>query len=323
MPTGTPNNSVVLDIGKQSAKGTPQATPAFELRGTGGFGPAVTVNTADITETDSTSLATGIVRTGFSVGGAWEGYVRPDEFGLIAYLAMGANADTGTGPNYTHTATHSVNPPYATVFRSLNATTLSERFADCRVSSLSVTGSANGLLTYSMDWLGLSTLEGVTKPTISPVTTTPLNYSQVTCTIGGSAPGTVGSFTVNVANNSNLFWGDSGTSAVDAVQGRKAVTGSLTMLFASDADYRTFLTGSSGGTTLSPTVAAQTLNILAQVNANLSVAFDMTSMRFDTYDVQFGTDGAPTTVAIGFSSQNLGTVAQYLSIITKNAVATY
>jgi hypothetical protein len=322
VPVGFPNNTAVLDIGKQSAKGTPQTTPTYELRYTGGFGPTVAPQTVEVAESDSTSLASGIIRTGFSVEGTSEGYVRPDEFGLLAYLALGANADSGAGP-FVHTASHSVTPPYVTLFRSVNTTALSERYSDCRISSLTVNGSANQILTYSAAWGGLSWLGGVTKPVISPVATTPLVYSQVTCTIGGSAPGTVQTFQLNVNNNANLWWGDSGTSAVDYIMGRKVVTGSLTMLFASDADYRLFLTGSTSGTTLSPTVSSQTLSIAASVSGALSVVFNMTNVRYNTYVLGLGVDGAPVTAAIDFSSQNLGTVAQYLNVVTTNAVTTY
>jgi hypothetical protein len=66
------------------------------------------------------------------------------------------------------------------------------------------------------------------------------------------------------------------------------------------------------------------LVVTAQVNANLSVAFDLANVDTRGYDPQLNTDGSPIRAGYDFHSRGAGaTAAQYLSIITKNQTASY
>jgi hypothetical protein len=311
-----------MAVGKQVAKGTPQTTPTYKLKAVSGdVNPRRDIIT--LAETDASRQAGAQVVVGTGVEGTTEHYLRPDDFGLIAYMAMGANADSGAGPNYTHTATAASSAPYATLFKAVNVTTLVDRYSDCRIGSLTVRGSAGGILTYSATWMGLTALLGSTDPVLAAVTQTPLVYPNVTVTKGGSAASIVDSFEITINQNPTLIIGDTGLSASEIVWGRFEVSGTISILFESDADYRAFHTGTTGGTSPATTIFAEALTILAEVNANLSVSFVMTEIEYTDYPVGNNTDGTPIRVAAAFRAKPQATIANTLSIVTKNTVATY
>jgi hypothetical protein len=319
---GIPGNAVTLAVGKQTAKGTPQATPTYKLKLVGGdVNPRREILT--LAETDASRQDGASVVVGSRVEGTTEHYLRPDDFGLIAYLAMGASADAGTTPNFTHTATSTAAAPYATLFKAINTTTLVDRYADCRISQLVCRGAAGGALTYAATWGGLAALLGQVDPVLAAVSQTPLVYPNVVCTLGGAAPGTVQSFEITITNNAVFVPGDTGLSQVDYVFGKFSVSGSLSLLFETDAKYRQFHTGTGGGTTPGSTIFAESLNIKAEVNANLSVAFDMANVEYTELNVPINVDGAPIVMAATFRTKPAAAIADNLEIITKNAVASY
>lgn len=316
-----PGNAVTVAVGKQSAKATPQTTPAYKLKLTGGeIAPQRDLLT--LAETDASRQAGAQVVVGSHVEGTTEHYLRPTEFASIAYWAMGANADSGTTPNYTHTATAASSGPYITMYKAFNSTSLVDQYSDLRIGTLTVRGGAGQALTYSVGWTGLVAVLGATDPVLAATTETPLVYPNVTCTKGGATPGTVDSFEITIAQNASYIQGDSGLAAVDSVWGQFAVTGSLSLLFQSDADYRAFHTGTTSGTALTTTVYNEALTILAAVNANLSVAFVMSTVEYTAYPVPINVDGSPIRVAATFRAKPQAVIANTLSIVTKNQTAT-
>lgn len=315
-------NAWTMAIGKQTAKGTPQTTPTYKLKAVSGdVTPRRDILT--LAETDASRQSGAQVVVGTGVEGTTEHYLRPDDFGLIAYLAMGANADTGTGPNYTHTATAASSSPYATLFKAINVTTLVDRYSDMRIGSLTVRGSAGGALTYSAAWQGLTALLGSTDPVLSVVTQTPLVYPNVTVTKGGTTADIVDSFEITINQNPTLIIGDTGLSASEIVWGMFDVSGTMSLLFESDATYRAFHTGSTSGTSPTTTIFAEVLTILAEVTANLSVSFVMTEVEYTDYPVTNNTDGSPIRVAAAFRAKPQPAIANTLSIVTKNAIPSY
>jgi hypothetical protein len=133
----------------------------------------------------------------------------------------------------------------------------------------------------------------------------------------------VDSFSIDVNQNATALAGDLGMSNYDIQFGQFAVSGTMSLLFQTDADYRNFHTGSSGGTALGSTIFAESLTITATVNANLSVAFVMSQVEYTAYPVGIDVSGAPIRVAVGFRARPQATIANTLSIVTKNQTASY
>jgi len=319
----TAGNAWTLFVGKQASKGTANVATGRKLRYTGGFGPTGVRNTINLAETDALRQQGDPIVVGFSVAGSSEHYIRVDEFHSIAELFMGSNATTGA-TNYIHTAssTASGSTFYATLVRALNVSTLVEQMVDCQISSMTVRGGAEQVLSMSLEWVGLSYAEGATDSAVTVVTSAPATYPQVTVTLGGVTTDIVDSFEITMTQNRQAILGDTGTVASQLVAGQYAISGSLSILFESDAFWREFMTGTTGGTTATTTIASKTLNILAQETANRSVAFDMDGIFATALEVPGNTDGAPIRQNFSFSSARQATLAGVLEIVTKNQTAT-
>src|SRR5437868_6158177 len=112
-------NVWTLAIAKQSAKGVAASNnTGYKLKLTSGdIAPQRT--TVQLAETDANRQQGDTVVTAEQIQGSPEFYVRPDDFGLLAYLTLGSNADAGTAPNYIHTATAVQNIPYFTCWKNI------------------------------------------------------------------------------------------------------------------------------------------------------------------------------------------------------------
>jgi hypothetical protein len=321
----TPGNALTLAVGKQTAKGTPQVTPTYKLRYTGGFGPDPAQSRITLAETDATRQQGDPIIVGHSVAGSSEHYVRPDEFGLLAFLSLGTLVTTGAGADKTHTisATTSGAVPYATLFKAQNVTAYVDRYVDCQLNSVTVSGGAEQPLAVSMEWLGLSYTTGATDPVLASITQSPMVYPEVTVTKAATAAAVVQSFSLTWTNNRTLVTGDTGTSAAEVAPGMFAVTGSLAILFENDQERRLFYTGSTAGTNPATAVAAESLNILAQRTATLSITFDLDNVIPTGVTVPANTDGSPIIMGYEFQSKRDATLANVLEVIVKNQVASY
>ncbi len=321
MPTA--GNSWLLTTGIQSGLGTPNATGHMKQRYTGGFGPRGLRNTIELAETDAARIAGDPVVVGLRVEGDSEHYLRPDEFHRDAHLLLGQTSSTGS-TNYTHTATPTTSgsAAYATLFRSLNATTLVDRYVDCQITSLTVRGGAEQAITYTKNWVGLSSLFGQTDTALSASSSQPYVYPEVVVTKNSVTTDVITSFELTINQNRTLVVGDTGLSAAAIVPGRLECSGSVEILFETDADWRAFQTGSTTGTTPGTTLYTQPLTITLTRDANTSVAFTMTNIIATAYDPPGNVDGGPITVGLTFRSQRSSTLGNYITIVTKNQIAT-
>lgn len=319
----TAGNSWTLTTGIQTAQGTPNTVGHMKQRYTGGFGPRGVRNTIELAETDASRMASDPVVVSLRAEGESEHYLRPDEFHRDAHLLLGQTSSTGAG-NFTHTATPTASgsAAFATLFRTLNATTLVDEYTDCQISSMTIRGGAEQAITYTKSWLGLASIFGATDPVIAASSSSPYVYPEVTVTKNSVTTDIVTSFELTISQNRTLVVGDNGLAASAVVAGRIECTGSLTILFQSDADWRAFQTGSTSGTTPGTTLFVQPLTILLTRDANTSVSLQMTNIIATAYDPPGNTDGGPISVGLDFRSQRQATLAAYITIVTKNQIAT-
>jgi hypothetical protein len=309
-----------LDIGKQSAKGTPQTTPKFKLRITEGSARP-TPNILDLPETDNSIQRSRAVKVGQLVTLAWGGFVRSDEIGFLALGALGADAVAGS---FTHTATAAAAPPYFTLYPSYDTTALVDRYVDCRLGMLTMRGGANQALTYSCSGAGLTATYGETQPVLAQSTVNPLTYPAVTVTLGGATTDIVESFEVVSEKNLSVIQGDTGMSASEVQPGRWGVTGTMTILFETDAKYRAWLSGTTSGTTTSQTMFTEALTITASVNATTDeVSMIMTAVELREVQLEPDPSGEALRFQYVFSAQPQATIANTFSIVSKNSIATY
>lgn len=318
---GHAGNFFTAAIGRQTAKGTPQTTPKFKLRVTGDI-VAPNVQILDLPETDSSIQRSKAIKVGSLVEGSLSGFVRSDEFSFLAYLHMGAVSTAGAGP-YTHTVTAAAQLPYATIYNAFDTTALVSRLADCRVAELSVAGGSNRALTYSSRVLGLVAVEGETDPVLTPSAFEPLVYPNVTVTYNSLTSDIVEAFTIQSTRAAQVIQGDTGMTASDSVTGRWGVTGTLRVLFETDAIWRDYLTGTVGGTAHSQTINTVPLNILASRSATADeVSWDIDQAEIRRVTLVPDPSGNPLFYDIEWSAFPDPTIANTLSVVAKNTTAT-
>ena len=316
---GHAGNFFTAAIGRQSAKGTPQTTPKFKLRVTGGV-VMPDVQVLDLPETDSSIQRSRSTKVGQTIAGALEGYVRSDEFAFLSYLHMGAVSTSGAGP-YTHTITAAAQLPYATIYNAFDTTALVSRMQDCRIPELTVSGGGGQALSYSAVVLGLAGLEGETDPVLSVSTVEPLTYPNVTVTYNSVDTDIVESFTIKSTRAATAIQGDTGMAASDSVTGRWSVEGTLRVLFETDAIWRDYLTGSTSGTAHSQTLNTVPLNIIATRSASDEVSFDVDLAEIRKVSLVPDPSGNPIFYDIEWAAEPSATIANTLSIVAKNATA--
>ena len=318
---GHAGNYFTMALGKQAGKGTPQTTPKFKTRVTGGFiRPDRQIE--ELQETDNSRQARPTVVVGSRVGGSVSHYLRADEYSLMALGAMGANVTSGAGP-YTHTASMSAAAPYFTIYEAFDGTALVNRYVDCRITRQVIRGQVGGIITVENTWAGITATFGETDPVLAPSTIVPLLWPHVTVTIGGSAAAVVSEFEITIDNGGEYIEGDVGMEPVDYVFGRWLVTGSLVVLFEDDATFRAFHSGSPAGTAPTSTIFTESMNIVAERSATDDrVEWDMAGVEYQTYEIQADPGGSPIRVPMAFRAKAQPAVADTLEVITKNLVAT-
>ena len=321
--TGIAGNFYVLRAGKQTAKGTAQVVPTQTLKLTGGAA-LPTQGILDLPETDSSRQRSPAVKIDYRVGGAISGLVRSAEFASLAYWHLGANADTGANP-YTHTATSAGAAPYETLYSVLNTSTIIDQYVDCRIPQLTMRGQVGAAIEYDATFAGITAAFGATDPaTPATSTATPLVYPTTTVTLGGATTDIVQSFSVTSDNGGDFVFGDTQMGAYDYVYGRWGVTGTLNILLENDQKWRALFTGSTSGTAVSTTGAlfTEALTITCTNNATSDqVQWVMTLVELRNVGWAPDPSGAPLYFTYEFSAQPQATIANTLSIITKNVTA--
>ena len=318
---GQPGNYFTLALGKQSAQGVAQATPAFKLRSTGGF-VRPDRQIVELEETDSSRQARPTVVVGSRAGGTMSHYLRSDEYGLFAYGAQGANATGGAGP-YTHTATMTNSGPYFTLYEAFVGSVLVNRYRDCKIIRHLLRGTVGGVFQVENTWAGITATFGETDPVLAASSITPLTWPKVTVTKGGTTADVISEIELVLDNGGEYIEGDVGLEPVDFVWGRWLITGQLMVLFEDDDHFREFHGGSAAAVTPGETIFAEDLAVTISRGASDEVKWNMTQVEYQTYDIQSNTEGTPIRVPMAFRAKAQTAVADTLSIITKNNVSSY
>lgn len=318
-----PGNALTLALGKQTARGAAQATPQAKVDYINGFGPLPNWATLQPAETDAQRQQADIVRVGFDVRGQSEHYLRPDEHHFLAHALLGATVTSGT-TNKTHVATPTVDgsAPYYTLFRAVDVSSEVTEMLDVQLSQIQWTGGAGQALSAQADWVGLSAILGATDPAATVSSQSILVYPEVTCTWGGVHDGSVQSFQITCNQNRTPWIGDTGTTALDIVPGTLEVTAQLVMAFQSDADWRSFIGGSSVATAPSVSIPTKSLSVIAAIDANNSVQWDLVANQITGYTLGHNTDGSPLLATLTLKSKkDVTTIGNVITVTTKNTKA--
>lgn len=322
---GIQGNKAWLLAQKQTAKGTAATVAlasAYKMPFAGGNIQPVR-ETDQLSETDSSRDRGVTYVQSEAVEGSPEFYVRDASIGFWLWAALGADAVTGTNPNYTHTITPANSLPYITTWRNLGDL-LYEQFRDCKVGSLSISAEAGQPLTATAGIMGLQ----ASRLTASPDQATPIalqsgtvyNFNDATVTLAGGATALVRSFELNIENNLQRQQTDD-VIPYDIVEGTREVSLNFDLIFETLDEYNKFHYGAIAGTTVSSGLYTTTANFAFSKGANNAVTFDLPSIAYTEFPVEPSPGGDSVVVPVAAGSQRTGSAV--MSAVVKNQVASY
>jgi hypothetical protein len=292
-----------IAIAKQTAKGTLATAPTvkFKLSAVPSLAPTKNrgrYNVTDIGRTPGpgyTSLLAG--------GGGFQVYAEPSALALIWYLILGANADSGTTPNYTHTGTPGTDLPFCTIWSHV-AGNITEKFGDCKLGSVVLEGTAGNPYTLAVD--GIQAMSVVFGDTAADALAAlaPAGYLFPE-TLGTAKFDTVTQkvhhLRVGVNNNTSPYQADDYfPSDIDV--------GKLEIEFACDTryssptgafpGYRREYYGGDSGTVLVPAVNQHAVDVTLTRNANLTNQFLLPQVTWTPSRPQPDPGGDPLETSI-------------------------
>jgi hypothetical protein len=302
-----PNNTAVLGIGQQGAKGAPVSpTAVLGYTGTPTLAPAPQLVT--LAETDNSAQAGIDVVVGTEPGGNAEHYLRPSSFSLVAFALMGGGS--------TASATPSQIQDYFTLVEDYAEGTMVVQYNDAKCSEIVVTAQNRQVVTYTSSWQTLSYEFG--GGTIGPITEleTPLAWPSVQVIRDGAHPGTCNTISLTASRNITRVPGDQGFGNIDVVPGLFNVTGEMQVLFETDAEMRAFATGSPTGTIATPTLYSESLTLDIHDDTGRGVSFDMAEIQFTNVTTAVGTNAEPMFMTMQFKTVRQPVIADNLTIST-------
>lgn len=326
---GLRGNIAWLMAQKQSAKGA-AATPAvpgaavpgaYKMPFSGGnIGPMREMD--NLSETDA-SRDQGITYVSSSgVEGSPECYVRDATVGFWLFAALGADAPTGTTPNFIHALTPANTLPYLTVWRNI-ADTLFEQYRDCKVGSLTLSAEAGAPLTLTAGIQGLQTSRLTADPSLSPAIAIQsgavYNYNDAAVVLGGGATALVRSFELTIENNLTRQQTDD-VVPYDVVEGTREVSLGFDLIFETLDEYNKFHYGGAAGTTISPNVFTTSAAFTFTKGTNNEIAFNLPSIAYQEFPIEPDPGGDPITASVRAVAQRGGspvvtaTVANQVSV---------
>ena len=323
---GMRGNEAWLMFAKQTAKGTPATIAAdttFRTALSGGnIGP---VRETDIfAETDASRDQGVPFVTTSGVEGSPEVGVRDKNIGAVLLGVLGADAVTGTSPDFTHVFTPSNTLPYFTFWKGLSST-LFERYTDCQIGSATFSAEAGGVLTCSMGVQGLVPTRLLADPSVGPPeipmdTGALYKYDQVAVTLGGGATSLVRSFELTIENNVSRQQTDDITP-YDVVPGIREVTLSFDMIFESLDEYNKFHYGDAAGTVADTDIYTTSAVFTFSHGANNEIAFNLPNIAYTELSPEPDPGGDPIVVSVAATAVRSG--SPVVTATVKNQVAAY
>lgn len=305
---------------------TPAAATTFKsaLVG-GGVGPTRVIN--HLAETDASRDQGNPFVSQDGVAGAPELYARDDSIGLWLLAVLGADAVTGTTPNYTHVLTPASVLPYISVWRNVSDT-LFESFTDCKVSTVTVAAQAGQPLTVTTGLSGRTPTRLTADPSGPPPTAPNIlldaaqvyNYNNAVVTLSGGVTALVSQFDLTIENTVTMQQTDN-VVPYDVVEGQRIVTLNFDLIFATLNEYNAYHYGSTSGTTVSPNIYTTSADFLFSIGANNSIEFSLPSIAYEDFPVDVNAAGNPIVVSVKAVGQRSG--SPIVTATVKNQVALY
>lgn len=221
MPAG---NKADLSFAIQATKGVAAVTAAHRIYLTGG-GLRAIKQTGRLAETSGTRNQGGVYVQQVRAEGSPAAYVRPKMIGALLYGAMGSKAVVGAVDPYAHTFELAATQPWLT-FWSMLGGALFERFADCKITSLTIASTAGNPLVVTAAVSGLGPASRTTAEAAATVemTDTFMHFDgKGALKVENVAVTRIESFSLSLTTGVSLQQGDDVTP-YDATEGGIAIS---------------------------------------------------------------------------------------------------
>lgn len=311
-------------IAKQTAKGTPAGTPVvrYNLAAAPSLLPERTM--ARYTSTGQGRNEGNAYTTLLAVQGEFSFYLHHDGFALPAYLALGAIADAGAGPDYTHTITPADVLPYFTLWRMVG-NNIFERWDDCKCTMLRVESSAGGPAMATMGVIGVKSTFLASDPVLAALTSDGLlHYEAADQFKFATVAQRLSRFTVEITNNASGFQADH-VYFDDVDEGKLLVAASFATRYqgpTSFPKYRRHIYGSDAGTDMVSTVTTEAVAVDYVRAANKGVKFDLPQTKYVSIPVQPDPSGDPIGVEVSLEIEK-PSGSPIVTVTVKDQTATW
>lgn len=327
---GLRGNQAWFMLQKQTAKGAAAAVAVPAAGAAGAYkSPFSGGNIGPIRETDNLSETDASRDRGISyvsssgVEGSPELYVRDASIGQVLHGALGADAVTGTTPNFTHTITPANTLPYFTAWRAL-ADTLYEQYRDCKIGSLTISAEAGAPLTATVGLQGLQSTRLTADPSATPViplqSAAVYNFNEAAVTLSGGATALVRSFELTIENNITRQQTDD-VVPYDVVEGVREVSLGFDLIFESLDEYNKFHYGGAAGTAISSSIFTTSAVFTFTKGVNNEIAFNLPNIAYEEFPIEPDPGGDPIVASVRAVAQR--GASPVLTATVKNQAAVY
>jgi hypothetical protein len=276
-----------VGLKKQSAKGSVGSTPA--TYGLGTLGGSILVVGIDqepdeITYGADKRISPDENRNAVNPGFGIRTRAYPRTLPLLAYLAHGAIATTGAGPDYSHAITPALTLPYVTGFAKLGSEYA--KIGDAKCNTLSLSWSERRPLEVEATFLGIT--EFLTEPAWTATTdetgqskfAPPGGTFKVDTASGTPAVAKITGGRYSVNNNLIGIPLSASQRPDDMAEGEQAIDVELTLMPDDFAEWKKAVTGTGSGTASQATPVFGSFDLKFLIAANIYAQIVATKVAF-------------------------------------------
>lgn len=290
-----------VGIAKQTAKGSPAASPTFGFGVTDGSVRTFDVSDEMVPVTSVSPFNMAANRDSIRAGAEFETLAFPRMLGLLLASVLGSHSTSGAGP-YTHTITPGDDGYYLSIFGRLAAEY--DRVDDCKIDTLTLEWDTDGKLRVSVTFWGITYTGGTASwtATVDEDELTFLNARGIAANPGAFS---LDGATAKIASGSVEISQDiTGTRLAashlddDEVRGNMAGTISLTLVPDDWVTFKRGITGAAAGTTVArtPFFGACSLKWAHDADTDLTIACNRLQYVAEFPDAD--PEGGPAEVSV-------------------------
>ena len=312
-----------LGIAKQTAKGAAATTPLYTIGLTGGQAYNAEVSEDDLNTSWSSRGLQGRDRISVVPGADFEAVAMPKSLGLLLLAACGVDTVTGTAP-YSHKFTPGTTLPWMTLFGSLGVEKAA--LSDQKIDSLELSWDKTGAvklkakamgrsIDFTSAWVPAATGEQVGGGVFK-------GAGGVFSVLGATARVTAG--TIKIENKLDAVVASSSVTPDEIFEADVACSVSLTIVPDDTTLFRSVITGTGTGTSVSAKPLFGALDLKWVMDVSNDLEFVASNVNFACQMPTVDPNGGAAELSLeGVCVVASGSPSDPFAITLRNSVATY